>query len=403
MTYSTTTPVAPSPACATLLRRGLGLLLALVCSSSLMAQQIIPRPPEINASSYVVLDAATGSILIEENADQALPPASLTKIMTVFVADKELAAGNISLDDEVHVSVKAWQTEGSKMFIQEGTTVRLEDILRGIIIQSGNDASIALAEHIAGSEDAFADMMNQYAEQLGITNSHFTNASGLPHPDHYMSARDLAILAQAAISQFPETYAIYGEREFTYNNIRQPNRNTLLFTDRNVDGMKTGHTEEAGYCLVASAVRDDMRLVTVVMGTDSTDARAQETQKLLTYGFRFYQTHQLFSGNDVLGSSKVWSGATDSVQYGIQEALTVTMPRGQTDQLETVLDIQPQLKAPIAVGDVLGKATVKLGEQVYYDGPVVAMEAVERGSLLKRLMDWLHLFFLSLLGGGEAA
>ena len=365
--------------------------------------QIIPRPPAIAASSYIVMDAATGSVLVEENADQALPPASLTKIMTVFVADNELAAGNISLDDEVHVSVKAWQTEGSKMFIQEGTTVRLEDILRGIIIQSGNDASIALAEHIAGSEGAFADMMNQYAQQIGMTNSHFTNASGLPDPDHYMSARDLATLAQAAISRFPESYKIYGEQEFTYNNIRQPNRNTLLFTDRNVDGMKTGHTEEAGYCLVASAVRDDMRLVTVVMGTTSTDARAQETQKLLTYGFRFHQTHQLFSGNDVLGSSKVWSGASEMVDFGIQQALTVTIPRGRAEELETVLELQPMLKAPIAAGDVLGKAVVKLGDQVFYDGPVVAMQAVAPGSLMKRLTDWLHLFFLSLFGGSEAS
>jgi D-alanyl-D-alanine carboxypeptidase (penicillin-binding protein 5/6) len=380
-------------------RQLLTLLMVAACSSMALAQQIIPRPPEINASSYVVMDAATGSILVEENSSQSLPPASLTKIMTVYVADRELAAGNISLDDEVHVSVKAWQTEGSKMFIQEGTTVRLEDILRGIIIQSGNDASIALAEHIAGSEDAFADMMNQYAQQLGMTSSHFTNSSGLPHPDHYMSAYDLAILARAAITEFPETYAIYGEREFTYNNIRQPNRNTLLFTDRNVDGMKTGHTEEAGYCLVASALRDDMRLITVVMGTSSTDARAQETQKLLTYGFRFFETHQLFDGNDVLGSSKVWSGAIDSVEIGVQSPLTVTVPRGQVEQLETVLEIPSSLKAPIAAGDVLGKAVVRLGEQVYYDGPVVAMHDVERGSLMKRLMDWLYLFFLSLFGG----
>lgn len=378
------------------------LLPALWSGSAAAQQQIIPRPPEVAASSYIVMDAATGSVLVEQNADQALPPASLTKIMTVFVADNELAAGNISLDDQVHVSVNAWQTEGSKMFIQEGTTVRLEDILRGIIIQSGNDASIALAEHIAGSEGAFADMMNQYAQQIGMTNSHFTNASGLPDPDHYMSARDLAILAQATISKFPESYKIYGEQEFTYNNIRQPNRNTLLFTDRNVDGMKTGHTEEAGYCLVASAVRDDMRLITVVMGTASTDARAQETQKLLTYGFRFYATHQLFSGNDVLGSTKVWSGASDVVDVGILEPLTVTMPRGRIEELETVLDIPASIKAPIAVGDVLGKAVVKLGDQVFYDGPVVAMQAVEPGSLMKRLMDWLHLFFLSLFGGDEA-
>ena len=358
--------------------------------------QIIPRAPQINASSYILLDAATGEVLVEENADQPLPPASLTKIMTTYVADNELAAGNISFDDEVFISVKAWQAEGSKMFIQEGTMVRLEDIMRGIIIQSGNDASIAIAEHIAGSEDAFADMMNQHAQLLGLTNSHFTNASGLPGDDHLMSARDLSTLARAVITRFPEAYKMYGEREFTYNNIRQPNRNTLLFSDRNVDGMKTGFTDAAGYCLVASAVRDDMRLITVVMGTDSTNARATETQKLLTYGFRFFETHELFSGNEVLGSAQVWSGKADMVNVGVQEKLVKTIQRGQADNLVTELEIQPDLKAPISIGQELGRVKVSLGDKVYFDGPLVALENVEKGSLWKRLMDWLHLFFLAL-------
>jgi D-alanyl-D-alanine carboxypeptidase (penicillin-binding protein 5/6) len=360
------------------------------------APQIVPRPPEINATSYILMDAMTGKVLVEKNADQELPPASLTKIMTTYVADKELSAGNISLDDQVNVSIKAWQAEGSKMFIQEGTTVRLQDIIRGIIIQSGNDASIALAEHIAGSEEAFADLMNQYARQLGMTNSHFVNASGLPAPGHVMSARDLATLARTIITQFPEQYKIYGEREFTYNNIRQPNRNTLLFTDPNVDGMKTGHTDAAGYCLVASSVRDGMRLITVVMGTDSTDARAVETQKLLTFGFRFYETHQLFTDNHVLGNTKVWSGVADSVDVGIQNALSVTLPRGQLANLQTVLDLDETIKAPITMGQQLGKVKVSLGDEVFYDGPVVAMQDVAQGSWIKRLMDWLHLFFLSL-------
>ncbi|MGV3592901.1 MAG: D-alanyl-D-alanine carboxypeptidase family protein [Gammaproteobacteria bacterium] len=358
--------------------------------------QIIPRPPQINATSYILMDAVTGTVLVESNADVPQPPASLTKIMTTYVADSEIAAGNISLDDEVHVSVNAWQTEGSKMFIQEGTKVRLEDIMRGIIIQSGNDASIALAEHIAGSEDAFADMMNQYAAKLGLQNSHFMNASGLPHPEHVVTARDLAQLARAVIVEYPEPYKMYAEREFTYNNIRQPNRNSLLFTDRNVDGMKTGFTEEAGYCLVASAVRDGMRLITVVMGTESADARAVETAKLLTYGFRFYETYELFSANEVMGNLQVWSGKEDAVDVGVQMPLTVTIPRGQAQNLQTTLTLQENVKAPIAVGQVLGTAKVTLGEQVFYDGPVVAMADVERGSLLKRLMDWLHLFFLSL-------
>jgi len=296
----------------------------------------------------------------------------------------------------VNVSVRAWQMEGSKMFIQEGTQVRFEDLLRGMIIQSGNDASVAIAEHIAGSEDAFADLMNQHAELLGMTNSHFMNASGLPDMYHTMSARDLAILSKALIEQYPEHYAMYAEREFTYNEIRQPNRNSLLFRDRNVDGIKTGHTDEAGYCLVASAVRDDMRLIAVVMGTDSTDARAVESQKLLTYGFRFYMTHQLFTDNAVLSTERVWSGKANAVDIGIADEVYVTIPRGQEGSLETVMEIDETLRAPIAAGQVLGKVTVKLGDMVYFDGPVVAMEAVERGSFIKRIMDFLHLFFLSL-------
>lgn len=379
------------------LRPAVLFVLSLGLVTPALAQtQVIPRPPQVNASSYILIDAETGSVLVEENADQALPPASLTKIMTVYVADHELDSGTISLEDEVHVSVNAWRAEGSKMFIQEGTRVKLEDILRGIIIQSGNDASIALAEHIAGSEDAFADMMNQHAELLGMKNSHFMNASGLPHADHYMSARDLALLARSAIERFPDSYSVYGEREFTYNDIRQPNRNSLLFTDRNVDGMKTGHTEEAGYCLVASSVRDGMRLITVVMGTSSENARAVETQKLLTYGFRFFETHQLFEGDEVLESAKVWSGKTETVEVGVNTPLTVTLPRGQADSLVRELTIDDAIKAPISAGQTLGKLKVSIGDQVFYDGPVVAMHDVERGGLLKRLMDWLHLFFLSL-------
>ena len=255
---------------------------------------IIPRPPEIAATSYILLDAKTGSILIEENADEALPPASLTKIMTAYILEEEIMSGNLSRDDEIHISEKAWRMEGSKMFVGVNTRVRVEDLLRGIIIQSGNDASVAVAEHIAGSEEAFSDMMNQYAEVLGMSKSFFMNASGLDTELYYntMSARDLSILARATIVNHAEFYPIYAERDFTYNDIRQANRNTLLFRDRNVDGMKTGWTEAAGYCLVASAERDGMRLISVVMGTASEEARAIETQKLLTYGFRYFETHK---------------------------------------------------------------------------------------------------------------
>jgi D-alanyl-D-alanine carboxypeptidase (penicillin-binding protein 5/6) len=386
----------PAPVAATPAPSG-AVPLPAAATNAAQQPQVVPRPPQINATSYILLDSATGEVLVEHNADTPLPPASLTKIMTTYIADNEIAAGNISLDDEVFVSVKAWQTEGSKMFIQEGTHVRLEDIMRGVIIQSGNDASIALAEHIAGSEEAFADLMNQHAAALGMTNSHFVNASGLPAEGHVASARDLSTLARAVITRFPEPYKMYGEREFTYNNIRQPNRNTLLFNDRSVDGMKTGFTDDAGYCLVGSAVRDGMRLITVVMGTASTAARAEETLKLLTYGFRFFETHQLFSGNEVLGTATVWSGAADEVPVGVQEPLVRTIQRGQADNLVTELTLDETIKAPITVGQELGRVKVSLGDQVYYEGPVVALQDVERGGLWKRLMDWLYLFFLSLL------
>lgn len=376
----------------------MGLLGAALLSHGTQAQQqsVIPSPPQINGSSYVLMDATTGEILIEHDAHLALPPASLTKIMTDYVAAEELDNDNISLDDQVHVSVRAWRTEGSKMFIQEGTSVRLEDILRGIIIQSGNDASVALAEHVAGSEDAFADMMNQHAQLLGMENSHFTNASGLPHPDHLTSAHDLAMLARGLIQRHPDHYAMYAEKEFTYNDIRQPNRNTLLFRDRNVDGMKTGYTQEAGYCLVASATRDDMRLIAVVMGTASADARAIEAQKMLTYGFRFYETTPVFQQNEELTSQRIWSGRSNSVSLGVEEQVMLTIPRGQRDNLETELELPEVIRAPVEAGQVMGTVRLIAGDQTYYEGPLVSMEAVERGSLIKRFMDWLHLFFLNL-------
>ncbi len=367
-------------------------------SSTLLAQQarIIPRAPDIAASSYVLMDATTGDILVESNADIPLPPASLTKIMTDYVVATELENGNITLDDEVYISVKAWQMDGSKMFIQEGTSVRLEDLIYGMVVQSGNDASVALAEHVAGSEDAFADMMNQHAETLGMQSSYFVNAHGMPADQHVMSARDLAILAQALIERFPENYEIYSVPEFTYNGIRQPNRNRLLFQDRNVDGMKTGFTEAAGYCLVASATRDDMRLIAVVMGTESENARAIEAQKLLTYGFRFYETYELFSGNEVLSSNQVWSGNSNSVDLGVQEQVYITIPNNSGDELVTDLQIDENLRAPINAGDVLGQVTISLDDQVYYRGEVIALQTIERGSLIKRIMDWLTLFFMNL-------
>lgn len=368
---------------------------------SISAPAIIPRPPEIAATSYILLDAKTGQILIEENADEALPPASLTKIMTAYIAIEEILNGNLSLSDQVHISEKAWRMEGSKMFVGVDTEVEVEDLLRGIIIQSGNDASVAIAEHIAGSEEAFSDMMNQYAEVLGMTESFFMNASGLDTEMYYntMSARDLSLLARATINRHSQFYPIYAEREYTYNDIRQSNRNTLLFRDRNVDGMKTGWTDAAGYCLVASAERDGMRLITVVMGTASEEARAIETQKLLTYGFRYFETHKLYDSNQVLTNVPVWSGAQNSVDLGIQDEVYITIPRGRAEAMIATVDVDEIIRAPLDNGQIMGVVNVVLDNDIVYQTDVITMEAVEQGGLLKRFVDWITLLFESMFSG----
>ena len=362
------------------------------------AQTIIPRPPNVAASSYILMDAKTGHVIVEENADESLPPASLTKIMTAYIAAEEIQLNNLTWEDPVHISEKAWRMEGSKMFVGVDTQVSLEDLMRGIIIQSGNDASVAVAEHIAGSEDAFADMMNQYAEVLGMTNSFFMNSSGLDTDLYYnrMSARDLAILARATIQNHPEHYAMYAEREFTYNGIRQPNRNSLLFRDRNVDGMKTGWTEAAGFCLVASAERDGMRLITVVMGTESEDARAVETQKLLTYGFRYYETHKLYDAKQLVSNVRVWSGEQGAVDLGIRDEVYITIPRGQAEAMSASMELDEVITAPLEQGQVMGTINVVLEDDLIYQGEVIALQAVDRAGIFKRFIDWLTLMFTNL-------
>ncbi|GJM12906.1 MAG: D-Ala-D-Ala carboxypeptidase [Pseudohongiella sp.] len=365
------------------------------------APAIIPRPPEIAGTSYILIDAKTGHVIIEENADEALPPASLTKIMTAYVATEEILNGNLALTDEVHISEKAWRMEGSKMFVGVDTMVSVEDLLRGIIIQSGNDASVAIAEHIAGSEDAFADMMNQYAEVLGMSQSFFMNVSGLDTELYYntMSARDLSLLAKATINRHAEFYPMYAEREFTYNDIRQSNRNTLLFRDRNVDGMKTGWTDAAGYCLVASAERDGMRLISVVMGTASEEARAIETQKLLTYGFRYYETHKLYDADQVLTNVPIFSGAQNAVDLGIEDEVYITIPRGQSEAMTATVDVDEVIRAPLSDRQIMGEVRVVLDDNLLYQGDVVSMQAVEQGGILKRFVDWITLLFSSMFSG----
>ena len=376
------------------------ICLVMIADVSLAAPAIIPRPPEIAATSYILIDALTGQIIVEENADEPLPPASLTKIMTAYIAVEEIMNGNMSLADQVHISEKAWRMEGSKMFVGVNSQVSVEDLLRGIIIQSGNDASVAIAEHIAGSEDAFADMMNQYGEILGMSNTFFMNSSGLDTEVYYntMSARDLSLLAQATISRHEDYYPMYAEREFTYNGIRQTNRNSLLFRDRNVDGMKTGWTDAAGYCLVASAERDGMQLISVVMGTSSEDSRAIETQKLMTYGFRYFETHKLYDTNQVLANVQVWSGKDSAVDLGVEEEVYVTIPRGQSQSMEATVDIDEIIYAPLGNGQIMGIVNVTLDEETVFQGNIIAMQDVEIGGVIKRFVDWLTLLVRNLFG-----
>ncbi|MFT2111906.1 D-alanyl-D-alanine carboxypeptidase family protein [Marinomonas sp. 2405UD68-3] len=371
-------------------------LLSLYSLTASAAPSLIPAPPQLSASSYILMDAYTGDVLVEHNSQQELPPASLTKLMTAYIVEYELARGNVSLNDKVNISEKAWRMEGSRMFIREGTQVSLEDLMRGIVIQSGNDASVAVAEHVAGSESAFADLMNQHAQILGMKNSNFVNSTGFPAEGHVSSAHDLALLSRAKILQFPDNYSMYSEKYFTYNKIKQPNRNKLLWRDSTVDGLKTGHTEEAGFCLAASAVRNGTRLITVVMGTNSSEARATETQKLLNYGFRYFETRKLYSRGQVVNETKVWGGAGESVKIGFAEDVLVTIPRQQTDALPATLDLEPVIEAPIAVGDVLGTIIVGTEDNVLLKREVVALESVEEGGLFKRLLDKIKLFFMNL-------
>lgn len=349
---------------------------------------VTPASPRLAASSYILQDFDSGQILAERNADKVLPPASLTKIMTAYVAFSELKAGRLSLEEKVTVSEKAWRTQGSKMFIEVNKRITIEDLLQGIIIQSGNDASVAVAEHIAGSEQAFAEMMNEQARRLRMNSTHFMNATGLPVPNqHYTTARDLAILTRAVIRDFPEYYKWDAVKEFTFNNITQKNRNTLLWRDESVDGVKTGHTEEAGYCLVASAKRQKMRLTSVVLGTKSKSARANDSQTLLNYGFRFYETHKLYDANTVLASPRVWKGATETVELGLAEDLFVTISRRHYAEMKATTDVDYKIMAPIEKGDQLGAVNVMLRNKIVSSKPLIALNSVAIGSFFQRAYD----------------
>jgi len=346
-----------------------------------------PAAPTIAASAYLLEDFHTGKVLAESNADAKLAPASLTKIMTVYVVFKELSNGHLHLDDTVTISEKAWKTSGSRMFLELGNQVKIEDLLHGVIIQSGNDASVALAEHVAGDEATFADMMNQHAARLGMNNSHFINSDGLPNPDHYSSARDLATLTAALIKEFPEYYPWFSQKEFTYNKITQQNRNKLLSRDESVDGVKTGFTDDAGYCLVASALREDMRLISVVMGTKSAIARANENQTLLNYGFRFYESHRLYEGNKPLNEARIWKGANKTIPLGLSEDLYVTIPRKLYSNLKAVVNIDKKIIAPIAEHTKLGSVRVSLKDELIIEKDLISLQAIDKGNMFQRVID----------------
>ena len=364
---------------------------------------IIPAAPQIGAESYLVIDAATGDVLASENARMRLPPASLTKIMTSYIIADEIEQGRITLDDRVPISVKAWRMEGSRMFVREGTEVSVADLLRGIVIQSGNDASVAMAEYIAGDEEAFAGLMTQTAKSLGMNNTNFMNATGLPDEMHYTTAEDLAILTRALINRFPEHYAIYSEKYFSYNDIRQANRNALLWRDDSVDGVKTGHTQAAGYCLVASAMENDTRLISVVMGARDERTRAAESQKLLNYGFRYYETVNLYAAGASLKRVRVWSGLHESLEVGLDDAITLTIPRGGRDQLKAEINLQDVIEAPIERGQTLGALTLSLGDEMLVERPVVALNPVQAAGWLSSTLDDVQLMFIDLTGGDPLA
>lgn len=365
----------------------LGLQFAIFPVYAGEADLAIPPAPTIAATAYILKDFNTGKILAENNADAKLAPASLTKIMTVYVVFNEIKKGTLHLDDLATISQKARATSGSRMFVEVNERVKIEDLLKGVIIQSGNDASVALAEHVAGSEETFAEMMNQHALRLGMTNSHFKNSDGLPVADHYTSAHDLATLTSALIKEFPEYYPWFSQKEFTYNNITQHNRNQLLSRDESVDGVKTGFTDDAGYCLVASALRENMRLISIVMGTKSSNARANENQSLLNYGFRFYESHRLYQGKTSLSDARIWKGAVQELPLGLPEDLYVTIPRRHYNDLKAEIIVDKKITAPVQEGEKHGTVKVTLKNEPLISKDLIALKSVEQGNIFRRLYD----------------
>lgn len=351
----------------------------------------VPTPPEVDAEAFILVDYHSGKTLAEKESKKRIDPASLTKMMSVFVVDHEIASGRLKLTDEVPISESAWKTEGSRMFVQAGKKIPVKDLINGIIIQSGNDATVALAEFVAGSEKAFADLMNQYAQKIGMKDTHFMNATGIPNPEHYTTAYDLSILAHALIKTFPDTYKVYSEKWFTFNGIKQPNRNRLLWREPYIDGIKTGHSSTAGYCLAASGQKDHMRLISVLVGAKNESDRTEQTLALLRYGFRFFETHQLFQANTPINQPRIWMGDRKKLSLGVTEDVYITIPQGQYKNLDAKMNIDKRITAPIEKGKNYGTLVVKINNDLITEVPLVALEDVKPGTLWSRVSDYFSL------------
>lgn len=352
---------------------------------------ITPAPPSLNAKAYILIDVNSGKIIAEKNSDEKLPPASLTKMMTLYVISTALSNEQVHLADPVRISQEAWKIGGSRMFVKEGQQVSVEELLKGIIVDSGNDACVAMAEHLGGSESGFTEIMNQQAKNLGMTNSHFTDSTGLPDKDHYTSAKDLAVLGRALIENYPQYYHWYKQKWFTFNGIRQPNRNRLLWRNSQVDGVKTGHTSDAGYCLVSSAKHDNMRLLAVVLGSPTETARADDSERLINYGFRFFETHELYKSGTAITQLSLYKGETDKISIGVGEAQYVTIPSGQYQRLSVTTKIPKYVEAPLKKGDKIGELVVKFDNAIIANQPLYALQNAPSGGIFTRLKDSVRL------------
>lgn len=361
--------------------------------SAIQQPTLTPIAPSINAKAYLLMDAYSGNILASNNIDERVAPASLTKMMTSYVISMALKEGRIHPEDLVTISEAAWKTGGSKMFVKVGDKVAVRDLMQGIIVDSGNDACVAMAEYVAGSQESFVNLMNQAALQLGMNHTHFMDVDGLPDPNHYSTARDMASLARALILDFPEDYKWYSQKWFAYNGIKQPNRNRLLWRDPDVDGIKTGHTNDAGFCLAASGQKNAMRLITIVMGAPSDEMRAQDSQKLLTYGFRFFESQKLYAANTKLATPRVWFGQHSQINVGLERDLYATFPAGQSKTINTEMVFNPNLKAPINKGDVVGRINVILNDKPIASAPLIALENLPKGGLWRNLVDHTSIWF----------